>query len=271
MKVEEEDAEALLNEIDLEFEANFDSNLQLLGHLRRDSSQQQQPVHNFSRMQKVSSEDSVGKNLPQVSSAPGNNLLRNSSSNAFSKIPNIRRQQRVIDEYDDRVPCNCSVLEVFPIIDGNQAKETIFMGTYDGSLYAMRMVIRQEHGENLQYVLQQLKKWNLSSYIISMIAFNINNLSMNTEEGQTTRSNKSKQSKSITPLVSANSSQVFRSTLLIGGSGSQTINQTQKSKRTNSPFESKNAQLFYEFLLNHQLNEINQNFTESGQALNISK
>jgi hypothetical protein len=27
MKVEEEDAEALLNEIDLEFEANFDSNL----------------------------------------------------------------------------------------------------------------------------------------------------------------------------------------------------------------------------------------------------
>ena len=36
-KVEEEDAEQLLNEIDLEFEANFDSNLMLLGHLRRDS------------------------------------------------------------------------------------------------------------------------------------------------------------------------------------------------------------------------------------------
>lgn len=56
------------------------------------------------------------------------------------------------------------------------------MGTYDGSLYAMRMVIRQEHGENLQYVLQQLKKWSFSSYIVSMISFNINNIALNQED-----------------------------------------------------------------------------------------
>ncbi len=112
----------------------------LLGHLRKDSSHA--PAHhNLTRMQKVSSEDSGGNTNPNI-------LHRNSSSyNAFSKP--VRRQQRILDEYDDRVPCNCSVLEVFTVIEAGQPKETIFMGTYDSSLYAMRMVIKQEHGENL--------------------------------------------------------------------------------------------------------------------------
>ena len=40
--VEEEDAEQMLNEVDLEFEANFDSNLKMLGHLRKDSAKNEQ-------------------------------------------------------------------------------------------------------------------------------------------------------------------------------------------------------------------------------------
>jgi hypothetical protein len=43
-------------------------------------------------------------------------------------------------EYDfsDRVPCNCCLLEVLPILDSdNQFQDTIFMGTYDGHLHAL--------------------------------------------------------------------------------------------------------------------------------------
>jgi hypothetical protein len=93
-------------------------------------------------MQKVSSEDSGG-----------NTLLKNSSS--LGLFPNFKRNKRtILDEYDDRVPCNCSILEVVTVYENSQPKETIFMGTYDSHLYAMRMVIKEEQGDNhSQYVL----------------------------------------------------------------------------------------------------------------------
>ena len=48
-------------------------------------------------------------------------------------------------DYEDRVACNCSLLDVFSVHEANGiAQDTIFMGTYDGHLYAMRIVVKEE-------------------------------------------------------------------------------------------------------------------------------
>ncbi len=57
MTVEEENVEELLNEIDLEFEANFDCNLQILGQRKESSSNNCNPIP---KIHKVSSEESMG-------------------------------------------------------------------------------------------------------------------------------------------------------------------------------------------------------------------
>lgn len=82
-------------------------------------------------------------------------------------------------DFEDRVACNCSLLEIFSVHEINSSsKDTIFMGTYDGIMYSMRMVIKEEGvNENITsytYALVNLKKWNFSGPILTMINFGVN-------------------------------------------------------------------------------------------------
>jgi hypothetical protein len=48
-------------------------------------------------------------------------------------------------DYEDQVPPNCSVMEVVPVNEGNgNTQDTILIATYDGSLLAFRMKIKEE-------------------------------------------------------------------------------------------------------------------------------
>ena len=84
--------------------------------------------------------------------------------------------QKIYPDYEDRVACNCSILEVIQVYEGagSQPKDTIFMGTYDGHLYSMRMMIKSEGNNEIQH-LTMIKKWNLSGPVLSLISFSINN------------------------------------------------------------------------------------------------
>ena len=99
------------------------------------------------------------------------------------------------------------------------------MGTYDSQLYAMRMVIKEEQGDNhQQYVLQQMKKWSFGSYIISLIDFGINNIAFNYDDTSNRNTQKSKYNK---PMQYAGTTAVFSSTVTFGADGSTTIQSNQ--------------------------------------------
>jgi hypothetical protein len=93
-------------------------------------------------MQKVSSEDSGGSG-PHLLGMMG-------SSKTYKRFAETLNQVKPLelDPYEDRVACNCSILKVIgvnePGCNGGIPKVTIMMGTYDGHLYAMRMVIKEE-------------------------------------------------------------------------------------------------------------------------------
>ena len=80
-----------------------------------------------------------------------------------------------MDPFTESVSNNCCLLEIKPIydsytggVDDKGKKDTIFIGTYDGNLYALRMDIKKE--ENTEaYVLLHLKRWQFSSPITSII------------------------------------------------------------------------------------------------------
>lgn len=84
----------------------------------------------------------------------------------------------------DIVPVNCCLVEIKPIYEtkynqatGNivsQKKDTIFLGTNDGSLYAMRMGVKKE-GKIESYVLNNLKKWTFSNPITSIVVLDFCN------------------------------------------------------------------------------------------------
>lgn len=78
-------------------------------------------------------------------------------------------------DYMDIVPCNCCLLEIFPIMDKDrQSRDTIFMGTYDGHLHAMRLEIEVASNEE-KYILVNTKKWMFSYPIMSLINFDMYN------------------------------------------------------------------------------------------------
>lgn len=60
------------------------------------------------------------------------------------KFAEMKQVKNIEYDFEDRVACNCSLLEVFPVYEGGQQKDTIFMGTYDGHLYSMRITIKEE-------------------------------------------------------------------------------------------------------------------------------
>lgn len=203
LSVEQEDAEALLNEIDLGFESHFDANLR--------GNQEQQ---NFAQMamqnmkkRKVSSEESSGGMFGSANTLGGGNLSpvfggglgsaqsqgnflgkQNRGFNSYTKVSSL-----TID-YEDQVPPNCSIMEVIPVYEPGmpgQPQDTIFLGTYDGSLIAYRMKVNDEGVKmtesNDQIIqsyasLRQIKKWSFSGYVVSLIHFGIQNATSLYEE-----------------------------------------------------------------------------------------
>ena len=120
-----------------------------------------------------------------------NLLIRNHSSGGLmpnKRFADMAHSKSLEIDFEDRVACNCSLLEIFPVHElsinlgglSQTAKDTIFMGTYDGILYSMRMVIKEEGvigTENITsytYALVNLKKWNFSGPILTMINFGVN-------------------------------------------------------------------------------------------------
>ena len=137
LKIEEEDAEALLN--DIEFEPPFEKPVVQRGH-------------------KLSGEErKEGVSGPKANSA-------------FKELHGNTKKLDV--DFEDRVACNCSLLEVRQVFEGDSCKDTIFMGTYDGSLSAFRLTTKGE-GDSEFYQLTPLRKWDFSSAILSMISFGI--------------------------------------------------------------------------------------------------
>lgn len=84
----------------------------------------------------------------------------------------------------DIVPANCCLLEIKQIYDSFyiitepgqllKPKDTIFLATYDGTLHAMRMETKKEDNSE-SYVLNNLKKWNFSYPITSLLLFDFYN------------------------------------------------------------------------------------------------
>ena len=84
----------------------------------------------------------------------------------------------------DELPANCCLLEIksLPEISFNSnkasfektSKDTIFVGTYDGSLYSMRMEIKKEANSET-YALNMLKKWTFSHPITSVLILDFYN------------------------------------------------------------------------------------------------
>lgn len=81
--------------------------------------------------------------------------------------------KRLDVDLEDRVACNCSLLEVEQVFDGDGLpKDTIFMGTYDGSLSALRLTTKSDEKSEF-YQLTPIRKWDFSSAVLSMITFGI--------------------------------------------------------------------------------------------------
>jgi hypothetical protein len=133
MKIEEEDAEDLLN--DLEFEPAFERRTQTSGH---------GGIMGALRVHKMSS--SGAEERKELSSP--NIITKNNSAGGFKLNAGFKEMhgnaKRLEIDFEDKVPCNCSVLEVFPVYDGESEgrKEVIFMGTYDGPLLAMSLTTK---------------------------------------------------------------------------------------------------------------------------------
>jgi len=151
MKIEEEDAEELLN--DLEFEPPFERPTQrhggIAGALR---------VHKMSLS---------GAEERKELTSPPNLITKNNSAGGFK--PNLGFKEmhgnakRLEIDFEDKVPCNCSLLEVFPVYDGETEgrKEIIFLGTYDGPLLAMSLTTKvEEKSKSEYYQLTKLRKWD---------------------------------------------------------------------------------------------------------------
>ncbi|CDW89949.1 UNKNOWN [Stylonychia lemnae] len=87
-------------------------------------------------------------------------------------------------DYMDRVPGNCCMMEIKQIYDSyyqitepgqvQKPKDTIFIGTYDGSLHSMRMETKKEDNSE-SYILINLKKWTFSYPITSLLLFDYYN------------------------------------------------------------------------------------------------
>jgi hypothetical protein len=130
-EIVQEDAEALINEIDLAFESHFDANLRT--SMRKESSIQnfaQGALHAALRPQKGSSEDSAG-GFGSANTLGGGNLspfqshiigsssqgnLIGKPNRALAAYKNLTKE--LSSDYRVQVPPNCSLLEVVPIFEG---------------------------------------------------------------------------------------------------------------------------------------------------------
>lgn len=142
MRIEEEDAEELLN--DLEFEPPFERRTQTSGH-----------GTGFTGALRVHKMSSGGEERKEITSP---NLLAKTHSAGGLK-PNMAFKEmhgnakRLEYDFEDKVPCNCSLLEVLPVYDGESdtRKEVIFMGTYDGPLLAMSLTTKVDEKTKSEY------------------------------------------------------------------------------------------------------------------------
>ena len=258
MHFEETDAEELLNEIDLEFECHFDQNLQL-GRRKTSSN-----LASFYM-------DSNNLNMSKLNNSQSF-LMPN------KKLGDNNYKQLEVDYYD-KIPGNCCLLEIFPIWDNSGCgvegkagpKDTIFVGTYDGHLFAMRMAIKLE-GQMESYTLNTLKKWTFSNPIQSLIFFDFYNYlndeavklpssgaPSSTKFGRGLKSTKSVSSGLNKFSGLNNSNQTFQSTITIGSGTNSKIPQLGSSKKRKSVqpnLDTQSQQSFHEFLLqaNQQLN-----------------
>jgi hypothetical protein len=171
-------------------------------------------------------------------------------------------------DYEDRVACNCSLLEVVPVYEAStpgQPRDTIFMGTYDGHLYAMRMTVQddkimgssQENISAQRYLLLHLKKWNFSGLVLSMISFS----ALKPSEDIFSKSH-SKYGTAKT-LGGSSSSSTFQTTMVIGGgtsartmptvsTGMEVAGKRNKSQAPTLPQMDYQTQKFFEFMQSHQ-------------------
>lgn len=96
-------------------------------------------------------------------------------------------------DYDfmDIVPTNGCLLELKPIWEtfysqdtgsiGSRQRDTIFLGTYDGSLHALRIDIKKESNSE-SYILTNLKKWTFSNPLTSIAIFDFWNQQHETQQ-----------------------------------------------------------------------------------------
>ena len=149
-----------MNEVDLDLEAHFDSNI----YAPRKNS-----VNTPYQMDGLTSPQGIpfqGGFQSSSHSLGGNTITNSRLANTIKKLEH---------DFYENVPCNCCFLDILPVLDSyNKYNDTIFMGTYDGHLHAIRLEV-EANDKQEQLVLKHIKKWTFSYPIMSVIAFDMYN------------------------------------------------------------------------------------------------
>ena len=121
-------------------------------------------------------------NFHKLSSGSGVEIKH---SDTQSNMKLFEMNNKTIDyDFMDIVPANCCLLEIKAIYETmfsqetgilvSKQRDTIFIGTYDGSLHSMRFDIKKESNSE-SYILNNLRKWTFTHPITSVLVFDFYN------------------------------------------------------------------------------------------------